>query len=673
MNRNETVKHFEEDVGRMFKWISDNMELFMSKCTRIGRTTSETSDLEQEHGNFFSKSMQTQVHVMRLHEVAERLSADNPYAAGRVSVRWSRLERSWLQFQSCQEERTAVLQMTGLFYQKAESFIANVPAWSQELELAHLPLPIPDPGTNAPSPTTRLEELVARNDNLWHNIHALYEDAHAIRKKLTNQLQHFIQFCHQVKADVLSNLTGQQVLSQQQQQQSSSKRTAASDYEEASKHVSFTMHEVMSGYRALESIWQMRRVKLHQKIALALFQEDVRQVLDWIEVHGEGFLRKNMTIGRNAGRARALQKSHQHFEAVAKNTYSNGEKLLAAAEEFAQTGECNPDEIYRVAHLLQQRVQSFVEKVERRRIVLNLAAMFFTHEREIANCIQALRSEVQENSPMQAPGTVEACERALQQVALHKDELMDAINTTVSEGRTLADYVRLMMDSLPPDSESSMQQQQSLRSESPTDQSSSSSSSCARNTRLSLSQSLEAVEGMMQRLEESRSEVEDLCHNRKIRMELCLQLRVFERDARTICHRFMDFAKEMESTSLSETTTLTSSTSTGSPSPTPQQLNPSSAAIMQMDAGQADKALQVHNDKFNYVQKMACDFFQRGQELAQVCTSFLYYCNVLLRGETMRLSFSLVSRCLPPYFPGRVFACRFFGCRRRTQSHGPSF
>ena len=29
------------------------------------------------------------------------------------------------------------------------------------------------------------------------------------------------------------------------------------------------------------------------------------------------------------------------------NTYTNAEKLLAAAEELAQTGECNADDIYR--------------------------------------------------------------------------------------------------------------------------------------------------------------------------------------------------------------------------------------------------------------------------------------------------------------------------------------
>ena len=53
-----------------------------------------------------------------------------------------------------------------------------------------------------------------------------------------------------------------------------------------------------------------------ERLALRLFQEDVKQVLDWLEKHGEVFLRKNIGIGRNLQKARAYQKSHETFEGV---------------------------------------------------------------------------------------------------------------------------------------------------------------------------------------------------------------------------------------------------------------------------------------------------------------------------------------------------------------------
>jgi hypothetical protein len=39
-------------------------------------------------------------------------------------------------------------------------------------------------------------------------------------------------------------------------------------------------------------------------------------VLDWLEKHGEVFLRKNVGIGRNLAKSRAYQKSHETFEGV---------------------------------------------------------------------------------------------------------------------------------------------------------------------------------------------------------------------------------------------------------------------------------------------------------------------------------------------------------------------
>lgn len=52
-------------------------------------------------------------------------------------------------------------------------------------------------------------------------------------------------------------------------------------------------------------------------IVYRLFQEDVKQVLDWLTNHGEVFIRKNTGVGRNLQKARVYQKSHEHFENVA--------------------------------------------------------------------------------------------------------------------------------------------------------------------------------------------------------------------------------------------------------------------------------------------------------------------------------------------------------------------
>lgn len=42
------------------------------------------------------------------------------------------------------------------------------------------------------------------------------------------------------------------------------------------------------------------------------------QVIDWLNNHGDVFLKKNTSIGKTLQRAKALQKSHEHFESVAR-------------------------------------------------------------------------------------------------------------------------------------------------------------------------------------------------------------------------------------------------------------------------------------------------------------------------------------------------------------------
>lgn len=71
------------------------------------------------------------------------------------------------------------------------------------------------------------------------------------------------------------------------------------------------------------------------------------------------------------------------------NTYTNAEKLLTAAEELAQTGECNADEIYSVAHELESHVTSFAARVDQRRRRLDLAVHFYTQEKEVREALLA--------------------------------------------------------------------------------------------------------------------------------------------------------------------------------------------------------------------------------------------------------------------------------------------
>ncbi|MEQ2199790.1 hypothetical protein XENOCAPTIV_012109, partial [Xenoophorus captivus] len=109
---------------------------------------------------------------------------------------------------------------------------------------------------------------------------------------------------------------------------------ASANYSKAVHHVLDIIHEVLHHQRQLENIWQHRKVRLHQRLQLCVFQQDVQQ-----------------------------------------NTYTNADKLLEAAEQLAQTGECDPEEIYQAAHQLEDRIQDFVRRVEQRKVLLDMSVL----------------------------------------------------------------------------------------------------------------------------------------------------------------------------------------------------------------------------------------------------------------------------------------------------------
>lgn len=68
---------------------------------------------------------------------------------------------------------------------------------------------------------------------------------------------------------------------------------------------------------------------------------------------------------------------------IYQNTYTNADKLLEAAEQLAQTGECDPEEIYKAARHLEVRIQDFVRRVEQRKLLLDMSVSFHTHTKEV--------------------------------------------------------------------------------------------------------------------------------------------------------------------------------------------------------------------------------------------------------------------------------------------------
>lgn len=237
-------------------------------------------------------------------------------------------------------------------------------------------------------------------------------------------------------------------------------------------------------------------------------------MLDWLQNHGEVFLRKNTGIGRNLQKARVYQKSHEHFENVAQNTYSNAEKLLSAAEDLARNGEVDPKEIYGVARELELHVASFAARVEQRKRRLDMAVVFYTHEKEVSTWVDQLRQEIASDDSLLSQENLDGTELLLQQCQGQQDSTLNGCLQTIAQGEVLLQEIRSLEDI---DSTGSMQ----------------------------------ALEGSLESLSKRKLELDELWAARKYRLDLYLRLRYFERDALEVSSQLEMWAEELQHTELS--------------------------------------------------------------------------------------------------------------------------
>uniref|UniRef100_A0A1I7TK25 PH domain-containing protein n=1 Tax=Caenorhabditis tropicalis TaxID=1561998 RepID=A0A1I7TK25_9PELO len=358
----------------------------------VGGCVGDVCTLTAEFEQFEIAVTAMEVSVKQVFDQGSRLRTSGSRISNIEHVA-ERLENEWHLVKELIEKRRTVLQNARKFFTSAQSYFAEVPRWTAQ------------PGVNPDEVIFNQESLeiaIRKHDAFWAQVEEVYAQAYDDALKLMKSLK---------EAETEDNV--------------------------AKEHSS----RLQRAHKQLGERWKERQVLLHQMLAMIAFETDVKLVVDWLEQHGEPYLRRNINIGDNVDQAKTFQRNHTSFQRVAANTYNNVEKLGQVYQDVTNSGSniCDVEKMNSLMTDLRTKIEKFTTIEQLREQLLRQSVLFHTHYKELTDWYRKMSEKYRDR---RIDLTVQLCDSNKERFVLETDETAQAYAVTIDEGKTLIDTMQ---------------------------------------------------------------------------------------------------------------------------------------------------------------------------------------------------------------------------------------
>ena len=476
-------RNFENEVQQVLSWVHGEGHSHNLKSNQIGNTQRSTSLLLEENAKFEARVKNWKQTMAETCLLGDMLAREGHYASIAVNEKVQQLNCHWKSFQDVVNERTGILKLALYFSQKSEQFIDRCEKWQNDCESDTIPLDI-----KSSQEACRVHE----------DIKNIYENQFEQVDKDGNTL---IEIMRKPKELVSSSSSPNYIMDV--------KRI---------REILFNLHD---DKQHLDDLWKQRRQELTHTLQARIFQNECDNVIAWITAKGYSYLNTSSEIGNSYRETSNLLSQHQNFDREAKLQLAEASTLSRNSQDLIsfhlpRDKGVTPHEIRKCIVTFEGRVHAFQESLNEREAILRNSQRF--HE-SVDYTIQTYQKQM---------------------AACRTDCYPDSAQDTENLIKSIKQQHSFNIEELNKLSHASSKIKQSLENASARI-----SEATSQKLTPEYQQNTSPLANQVERVHGELRIVEDYFEKRLQSLDVCLNMRIFECDARTHSTRLTTWHKEL--------------------------------------------------------------------------------------------------------------------------------